>query len=725
MWDVKHVYGVTDEGKDAIFETNFDSVPVVIADMQTTNGDDPAMLRFYNKNRDSIRFIIAEENSKLLSYPTHKPEQVGYIAIAKGEVSGLKAVIETDKDSCSTAPCTITFDGSKSTGDIVSYEWDFGDGSTANGVQVTHTFNEEGTYEVKLTVTDSSDNTDTATKTITVGTPSVKGTVIKPGQSIKIKEKLLGLTPGKYELGLNVKYTDLFGASDKQVTEWKKTVVEVASIESDKFHVKLKVQEQNFCVGPNGLFGLTGKAALPKVRFSWKFVGNGAIKIDECDKKESDDFIYCDPTQFAIELAQKLNKIDELARSKKYAEIKNYTSFKAYLIADNYSENFQKDFAQYYTQGFLEAPSWFTSSSTPWYKYFENPSHLRFEPREIEGGLYAVTIDFNFQGSEYDFFKEGMPNATITVKFEKLHDVSVDVLDSPFYYMPFNGLVGASGRADYGIGFTNTTEPIVINIINNTPINTSAKGGKKQITTHLYREFEDILRAQSRVLEIDLANTTMNFYISQPMPVIMGIKSRNNLAEGFYQIYGTDTALGADKNTIAYWTGIAASPNLKCGDFYGYELPYKEPDVSASSLAESCAELQNNMPAFGFQWKNVVNNESLFLSTVFYTPPNRHMSIANACTASSCILASPSGLSRSTAEPLSLDSTTYVEKLQDVIKLIEQEYICVVPQQGNMPAQQNTYVFFWNEQKLNEQLESAKKRIAEEWNFNWENYECK
>ncbi|MCD6478258.1 MAG: PKD domain-containing protein, partial [Candidatus Diapherotrites archaeon] len=519
IWEVKRVYGVTDEGKDAVFETNFDNVPIVIADMQTTNGDHPAMLRFYNKNRDSIRFIIAEENSGFFGYPSHAPEEVGYIAIAEGEVSGLKAVIETDKDSCSAAPCTIAFDGSKSTGNIVSYEWDFGDGSTASGVQVKHTFNKEGTYKVKLTVTDSSGNTDTAIKTITVSSAAptpVKGRVIKPGQSIKIKEKLLGLTPGKYELGLTVKYTDLFGAGNKQASEWKKTIVDVASVESDKFHVKLKVQEQNFCIGPNGLFGLTGKAALPKVRFSWKFVGKGAIGIDECDKKESGDFIYCDPTQFAIELAQKLNRINELAKSKKYAEIKNYTSFKAYLIGDNYSENFQKDFAHYYAQGFLEAPSWFTSSSTPWHKYFENPAYLRFEPRDIEGGLYAVTIDFNFKGSEYDFFKEGAPNATITVKFDKLHDIGIDVPDSPFYYLPLNGLVGASGRADYGVGFTNATEPITINVINNTPVNTSAKGGRKQITTHLYREFEEIIEAQSKVLEIDLSNNTMNFYISQP-----------------------------------------------------------------------------------------------------------------------------------------------------------------------------------------------------------------
>ena len=62
---------------------------------------------------------------------------------------------------------TLTFDGSQSAdpdGALVSYRWDFGDGSDAgDGQVVTHAFGAAGGYAVTLTVTDDRGATDTAT----------------------------------------------------------------------------------------------------------------------------------------------------------------------------------------------------------------------------------------------------------------------------------------------------------------------------------------------------------------------------------------------------------------------------------------------------------------------------------------------------------------------------------------------------------------------------------
>ncbi|MDH3805090.1 MAG: PKD domain-containing protein, partial [Gammaproteobacteria bacterium] len=50
-------------------------------------------------------------------------------------------------------------------GTIVSYAWDFGDGSTGSGVNPTHIYSTAGTFAVSLTVTDNDGATDSASTT--------------------------------------------------------------------------------------------------------------------------------------------------------------------------------------------------------------------------------------------------------------------------------------------------------------------------------------------------------------------------------------------------------------------------------------------------------------------------------------------------------------------------------------------------------------------------------
>lgn len=67
----------------------------------------------------------------------------------------------------------VTFTGSASGGSPpYSYSWSFGDGSTAAGQSVTHTYSSQGSYTAGLTVTDSNTRTGTVSRTVAVSAPA-------------------------------------------------------------------------------------------------------------------------------------------------------------------------------------------------------------------------------------------------------------------------------------------------------------------------------------------------------------------------------------------------------------------------------------------------------------------------------------------------------------------------------------------------------------------------
>lgn len=102
-------------------------------------------------------------------------------ATAQDPEDELSAVISYDCNNCvesesSAEPMTFTFRGQvhlpeETDEEVVVYNWDFGDGSEGTGEQVTHTFQDEGEYDVGLYVVTSSGRETSASTSVSARRP--------------------------------------------------------------------------------------------------------------------------------------------------------------------------------------------------------------------------------------------------------------------------------------------------------------------------------------------------------------------------------------------------------------------------------------------------------------------------------------------------------------------------------------------------------------------------
>jgi len=93
------------------------------------------------------------------------------------EVINEKPTAKAGPDRTILVEETITFNGNDSfdpDGEIVKYSWDFGDGETDTGVNVEHTYNTAGIYNVTLIVKDNTGREGNDTFTVTVEEPIPK-----------------------------------------------------------------------------------------------------------------------------------------------------------------------------------------------------------------------------------------------------------------------------------------------------------------------------------------------------------------------------------------------------------------------------------------------------------------------------------------------------------------------------------------------------------------------
>ena len=120
---------------------------------------------------------------------------------AQGPPSEIEAVFSATPLSGDT-PLEVTFDASQSVGSNLSYEWNFGDDTTATGQNVTHSYSTPGVYLVTLTVSDGINNSTTK-KNVFAESPKVNGfyTLETPGYITGVDGITIGAKIGSVPSG--------------------------------------------------------------------------------------------------------------------------------------------------------------------------------------------------------------------------------------------------------------------------------------------------------------------------------------------------------------------------------------------------------------------------------------------------------------------------------------------------------------------------------------------
>ncbi|MEI8344768.1 MAG: PKD domain-containing protein [Candidatus Omnitrophota bacterium] len=110
-----------------------------------TASDKPVVVHLYSKAGDyTVTLTVKNETGAVCGN-----------GVATTSVSANFPPVASATDQKGCVGETITFDGSASTASgPASYRWDFGDGTTGEGVRVTHAYQKEGQHRVVLTVDD-------------------------------------------------------------------------------------------------------------------------------------------------------------------------------------------------------------------------------------------------------------------------------------------------------------------------------------------------------------------------------------------------------------------------------------------------------------------------------------------------------------------------------------------------------------------------------------------
>jgi len=455
---------------------------------------------------------------------------------------------------------------------------------------------------------------------------------------------------------------------------------------------------------------LTGPELVDRVLLDWDITH---FSETTCDKDGNGYF--CDAAQFSLSLAYRLEKIRKLAKTGDTEGAEELLEFESFLIPDNYSTDFQKDFAYHYSTQFFNSPEWFSD----WNQYFSDPEKLMFFPRNLsknKPAYYKVTISLVPEENDYSFFNNNETTSIISVSFNRQQDFNEP--HTFFYEIPFDGMVGsvrededgATERKYYGTGFKPSVDKLLLQKSENFSVDSSVSGGMKEFSVAKPHEFEYTNTRSGMIGYVSREDKVIVFSPTNAWVAVAHIKFSGGKANMFYRIYEDNLEIGEGKKNLSYWRSVdkAKTPNS------GYLTEFTNPKYdSVSDDVETCVQVKiDGGTAFGLHLDSFSPMSWIFLKTYFFTPTDKAISLQNACNDNKTSFSTYNNQSDSPSQQIPFDnSPNQINHFFELASLIRDEKVCFMEDnEKNM--------FFWNvnnfEEQENEALRAAGVKVPEE-----------
>ena len=361
-------------------------------------------------------------------------------------------------------------------------------------------------------------------------------------------------------------------------------------------------------------------------------------------------------------------------------DLYNTINFGVYLTKDAYTEDFFSDFKQYYRETLLQKVNvdatqraivdYITSGNFKIKKKFSGDN-------VVEAGLYDVWVKLDAPSA----FRVVDGNSTkLSVELLLVKKPSVD---SPFYSMPFDGVLGQTGgRQGYGSTYKNAVNSENLITISNfgtkvTAFESGASNGITTITTNTKTSFDAmnasaLTRGQLGSAIVSGASAELVLTPNYATPIIARHSMEGTSGEMSFALENTKKAVPIGGN-LSYWTGAAKSK-----DFYGgnaIDLFNNSPDYKLTNLGDNI---------YGFTFDDTTRAGSMYLKSVFFVPQDesRYNLVANSngtsfWTTSSDFATNVELLGIPGMKYNNLQNGSYIKSLQDLFDAVAEGKVCV------------------------------------------------